>query len=61
MDKSTGDMYTGDEARELAGTPEHTKGQKVRPPDSAKWLMFIQSTSVNRKLVGGTKFLYEVA
>jgi hypothetical protein len=26
----------------------------------AKYTAFIQSTSANRKLMGGTKFLYEV-
>ena len=59
MDKQTGDMYTGDRARELAGIKDHVKGKKQQPPPSDKWIMFIQSTSYNRKLVTGTKFLYE--
>ena len=61
MDRATGDMFTGDRARELAGIGEHIKGKKERPPPSNKWIMFIQSTSYNRKLIAGTKFLYEAA
>ncbi|KAL7752165.1 hypothetical protein RI367_002209 [Sorochytrium milnesiophthora] len=61
MDKATGDMFTGTQARELAGIPDHVRGQKVSPPPSDKWIMFIQSTSYNRKLQAGTRFLYEVA
>ncbi|RWS01754.1 hypothetical protein B4U79_10536 [Dinothrombium tinctorium] len=61
MDKITGDMFTGDRARELANIPEHIKGKKVKPPPSDKWVMFIQSTSYNRKLIAGTKFLYEAS
>ncbi len=61
MDKTTGDMFTGDRARELAGIKDHVKGKKQQPPPSDKWTMFIQSTSYNRKLISGTKFLYEAA
>lgn len=61
MDKATGDMFTGDRARELASIPPHQKGKKVKPPPSDKWIMFIQSKSYNRKLIAGTKFLYEAS
>ncbi|RWS24292.1 hypothetical protein B4U80_05819, partial [Leptotrombidium deliense] len=61
MDKTTGDMFTGDRARELANIADHVKGRKIKPPPSDKWTMFIQSTSYNRKLIGGTKFLYEAS
>lgn len=61
--KATGDMYTGDKARELAGIPIGGKNVTVKPTAELlrDYTCFIQSTSVNRKLIGGTKFLYEVA
>ena len=61
MDKVTGDMFTGSKARELANISDHEKKKKIRPPPSDKWIMFIQSTSYNRKLIGGTRFLYEAS
>jgi len=34
---------------------------RCRPESyGSKYIAFIQSTSMNRKLIGGTKFLYEV-
>lgn len=53
-----GDMFSGDEAREIIGIPYGVRG-KVSPLDIG-YDVFIQSTSYNRKLVGGTRFLYEV-
>lgn len=58
-DKYTGDMFTGNEARNMIGVPMGTRG-RLRPADLGKYDIFVQSTSVNRKLKGGTKFLYEV-
>jgi hypothetical protein len=62
VDKKTGDMYSGDKAREMLGAPPGV-AVRVRPGegDLKGYDAFIQSTSVNRRLVGGTKFLYEVA
>ena len=68
MDKATGDIFTGPAVREMLGLPEQIenrkaagrKDAKLRPVDLTKWAVFIQSTSVNRKLIGGTRFLYEV-
>ena len=69
MDKGTGDIYTGPAVRAMLGLPEWSpdkkasasrKDAKLRPVDLTKWAVFIQSTSVNRKLIGGTRFLYEV-
>lgn len=57
-DKMTGDMFSGAQAREMIGLPFGTRG-KVRPSE-LKYNVFVQSTSVNRKLMGGTRFLYEV-
>jgi hypothetical protein len=59
MDRATGDLFSGDAARELAGIPLD-RDADVSPPSLEKYRAFVQSTSYNRKLVGGTGFLYEV-
>lgn len=59
VDKESGDMWTGAEARDMIGVPYGERG-KISP-GSLKWDVFIQSASWNRKLKGGTKFLYEAA
>lgn len=59
-DKVTGDMFSGKQAREMIGLPFGTRG-KVKAGVVTKYDVFCQSTSVNRKLIGGTRFLYEVA
>ena len=59
QDKATGEMFSGDKAREILGIPSGTTS-RVRPEHLTRYRGFIQSTSSNRKLVGGTKFLYEV-
>ena len=55
----TGDLFTGERARELMGLPRvgSVRGRFSVP---AGYTAFVQSTSVNRKLIGGTQFLYEV-
>lgn len=56
-DRTTGDAYSGDEARKLIGLP--TKGNvRLHPGDHGNFDLFIQSTSINRKLVGGTGVIY---
>lgn len=56
-DRVTGDVYSGTEARELIGLP--TKGNaRLHPGDHGNYDLFIQSTSINRKLVGGTGVIY---
>lgn len=58
MDNESGDMFEGAAAREVLGLP--AEGTiKMTPTFGEKWTVFVQSTSVNRKLIGGTKFLYE--
>lgn len=48
-------VYIGREARQLLGLPdEHVR---VKPADYAGYDIFVQSTSVNRKLIAGTKLL----
>lgn len=48
-------VYSGDQARMLLGLPDHHV--KVRPSDHPGYEIFIQSTSLNRKLIAGTKLL----
>lgn len=57
QDKETGEMFTGAKAREILGIPDYKA--KVGPDKLTKYRGFVQSTSNNRKLLGGTKFLYE--
>jgi len=59
MDRNTGDMFTGKRARELLGLPDFGT-VTIRPSSMEHYVPFIQSTSSNRKLLGGTRFLYEV-
>jgi hypothetical protein len=62
LDRETGDMYEGRAAREVLGLPEHA-AINLNPRDAGfdtkRYTVFVQSTSANRKLVGGTTFLYE--
>lgn len=48
-------VYTGADARRLLGLPDHEV--KVSPASHPDFLIFVQSTSVNRNLVPGTKLL----
>lgn len=57
---SKGDMFTGAKARDMIGLPYGERGN-VYPPSALDYTVFVQSTSSNRKLMGGTRFLYEVA
>jgi hypothetical protein len=58
MDRFSKKIYGGDEARILIGLPKNIKA-KVEPGNHASYDIFIQSTSVNRKLVRGSKLLVE--
>jgi hypothetical protein len=60
VDKETGEVFTNAQARRLMGLPTDADA-KVTPGSHPKYLCFIQSTSMNRKLIGSTKFLYEVS
>lgn len=55
MDRATYNLYVGTSARKLLGLPDYEV--KVEPSFIPKYDIFIQSTSVNRKLVPGTKLL----
>lgn len=61
QDVFTDVMYTGTDARNkvaMATTSDCNYSQKDF--DTTKWRVFIQSTSYNRKLIGGSIFLYEM-
>lgn len=56
-DKLSGKVYEGGAARQLLGFP--TIGDiKIAPGNTGNYEVFVQSNSVNRKLVAGTKVLY---
>lgn len=59
QDRKTGDFFTGEAARDLLGLPRGSDA-KLSGDGLDKYKVFIQSTSVNRKLIGDTNFLYEV-
>jgi uncharacterized protein YegL len=58
-DKSNGTIYGGHEARAVIGMPTNTN-VRVKPGNFGNWDIFVNSTSVNRKLVRGTDLLYQV-
>jgi hypothetical protein len=57
QDKNTQKYYSSVQARELLQIP-HTGTIRLRPGDHGQYFIFIQSTSINRKLVKGTKVIY---
>ena len=57
-DRYTGKIYRGAHARQLLGLPSYGS-IKVAPGNSGNYDIFVQSTSVNRKLVKDTYVLYK--
>lgn len=55
QEKSTGKVYSGANARKILGLPDYEV--KIEAADHPKYNIFIQSTSVNRKLMAGTELL----
>jgi hypothetical protein len=55
QEKASGKVYSGDKARQLLGLPTHEV--KVAPDQHNKFNIYVQSTSLNRKLVGGTNVI----
>jgi von Willebrand factor type A domain-containing protein len=53
--KVSGFVYVGDKARSFLGLPD--SDAKIRPEDLGKFDVFVQSTSVNRRLIAGTTLL----
>ncbi len=58
--RETGDLFAGNQARVMLGLPLG-EGARIRPTHLDEYRVFVQSTSYNRKLVAGTRFLYEIA
>lgn len=56
MQKGKSDVYGGDDARQLLGLPDRMT--KIRPGDHGNFILFIQSTSLNRALKDGTRVIY---
>jgi hypothetical protein len=54
-EKSTGKVYSGSQARSLIGLPAHEV--RVKPDANPEYDIFVQSTSVNRKVLPGTDVL----
>ncbi|MEU7296862.1 VWA domain-containing protein [Streptomyces exfoliatus] len=55
LEKQTDLVYTGPEARALLGLPDVEV--RVKPDHNDEFTIFVQSTSVNRKLVSNTRLL----
>ncbi|MFA6432911.1 MAG: VWA domain-containing protein, partial [Candidatus Paceibacterota bacterium] len=55
QNKLNGKVYGGSNARRLLGLPDYEV--KVEPASHPDFDLFVQSTSTNRNLVGGTKLL----
>lgn len=55
LEKKTDRVYTGPEARDLIGLPD--MNVRVKPDYNTDYTIFVQSTSVNRKLMPGTRLL----
>jgi uncharacterized protein YegL len=62
LDRNTDKLYGGDDARKLIGIASGRGVEvKVSPGNHAGFKIFVNSTSMNRKLVRGTELLYEKA
>lgn len=55
--RNTGKVFSGPEARKMIGLPTD-RNARLHPGDHKDYDIFIQSESVNRKLVAGTGVLY---
>ena len=58
--KSDKTFISGDEVREILGIPKHEVKFKLDLSEISDFDVFVQSTSVNRILIPGSEFLYEV-
>lgn len=56
----TGEIFEGAKARKLLGLVDYNEKGRIPVTKVKNYRVFIQSTSYNRKLEGGTMFLYEV-
>jgi hypothetical protein len=58
VDKATGKVYGGPEARQLVGLPD--ENTKVKPDQNPDFEIYVQSTSLNRRLKDGTNVLVKL-
>jgi len=59
QDTATGAFYAGrDAASKLLGIPNFSGTVRIRPGELGEFRVFVQSTSVNRRLVPGTAVVY---
>lgn len=56
-EKATGQIFCGPEARDMIGLPR-VGDVRVRPETSGAFDVFVQSTSVNRKVTANTSLMY---
>jgi hypothetical protein len=56
-DRASGKIFSGKQARSMIGLPNN-RNARLHPGDHKNFDLFIQSNSVNRKLVGGTGVVY---
>jgi hypothetical protein len=56
--KTSGKVYSGQAARDMLGIGQATGTVRLVPGDHGKFDVFIQSTSVNRKIAAGTEVMY---
>lgn len=56
--KTSGRVYCGQQAREMLGIGQATNTVRLVPGDHGKFDVFIQSTSINRKIPAGSEVLY---
>ena len=56
--KSSGEVYCGQEARNMLGIGNAVGTVRLVPGEHAKFDVFIQSTSINRKIPAGSEVMY---
>lgn len=59
MHRKNGRVYGGSQARSVINMPVSTT-VRITPGNHGDWRIFVQSTSMNRKLVRGTDVLYKI-
>ena len=58
--KATGELFEGLKARKITNLMDYDDTKKVKHTENSEYDIFIQSTSVSRKLIKDTSFLYEI-
>jgi hypothetical protein len=58
-EKSSGDFFEGNMCRKMLNLITYDETKLIKPTDFPQYDVFIQSTSLNRKLMGNSLFLYD--